>query len=52
LGSSIAQVTSLVPSIGCQSAAKVAKLLDQGVPLERALALVEAGMTSAVQSQP
>lgn len=49
-GSSIAQVTSLVPSVGYQSTAKVAKLLDQGVPLERALAQVEAGMTSTVQS--
>jgi len=40
LMSSIAQVTSLVPIIGYKSAANVAKLIDQGLTLEEALAQV------------
>ena len=35
--SSIAQATSLVPTIGYKSAANVAKLIDQGLTLEEAL---------------
>ena len=37
LMSSIAQATSLVPTIGYKSAANVAKLIDQGLTLEEAL---------------
>lgn len=40
LMSSVAQVTSLVPIIGYKSAANVAKLIDQGLTFEEALAQV------------
>ena len=42
LASSVAQATSLVPTIGYEAAAKVAKLVSQGAPLEAALEQVRA----------